>query len=725
MEELPRAIESQPIYVLIDDSDSMKRRHSFQSPVSQSEAIIKSIEDNCAKTGCSVKLTKLSELNPLVNQGYTPLNESLNDWIEKTSDEAWIIFSDGGDYQPTTPWKESLKGKGKESFRQQTDSDSDSETKRNGRGLIIGFTHSEAQNTWLEKVEMPPFAFEQKPIFSEAQVTLNPPAKSDVRIQIQATLNQSVLASDNVTFSEGQSQAIVSLPISSLPRGRHLITFKALATADEKVLWDNEVHKYIEVLPNTVGILHLLGSPSWDGRFLRRFLKSEPKYDLISFFILRDPWDSQGSNERELSLIPFPVARLFNEELPNFRVVILQNFTLLQFLMPEYQENLVKFVKDGGGLLFLGGHRALLDADLNNSPLKEILPFTSKGGSTGSGLQGFPMMGDMQRKPINKTGPWFDQDLGFRVGLAQPTMDQRALANVYDDWEALAKPLSSLPPLHGIHHMENVTFKSGASTPLLNAITDNGDKIPLSVASYPGKGRAIWLFTDNLWKLAITDHPRISREVYERFFNAAMIWLLRQDIRKPLIASDFKLSQARSGSVYWSARLNGPAIPYLTSGQNWLFKICGLKVPSSDIFVQKTGNQNLSVSGNLKLKLRGGERCNLDLSVEHPAFGSINSRLTAIFPPLYPDKKIGSSAQKLTRLSELTQAKLVLNPKRQNLEIQNWFESISHSEGVVLPKRYKTHPDHFWFFNTAWVWILLLFIPLEVLCRRWHLISNQ
>src|SRR5690606_28967851 len=123
--------------------------------------------------------------------------------------------------------------------------------------------------------------------------------------------------------------------IPPLGRGQHLLTIKALPTAAEAAIWDNSIHKTVEVMPNTVGVLHLLGAPSWDGRFLRRYLKSEPKYDLISFFILRDPGDMQMVNERELSLIPFPVDRLFNEELPNFHTVIIQNFALYQFLEPS------------------------------------------------------------------------------------------------------------------------------------------------------------------------------------------------------------------------------------------------------------------------------------------------------------------------------------------------------------------------------------------------------
>ncbi len=71
---------------------------------------------------------------------------------------------------------------------------------------------------------------------------------------------------------------------------------------------------------------------------MRRQLKLEPKYDLVSFYILRDPWDEQLVEERELSLIPFPVDKLFNEELANFKLVIMQNFSMKRFFRRAPEE---------------------------------------------------------------------------------------------------------------------------------------------------------------------------------------------------------------------------------------------------------------------------------------------------------------------------------------------------------------------------------------------------
>ena len=46
--------------------------------------------------------------------------------------------------------------------------------------------------------------------------------------------------------------------------------------------------------------------------------------------------------------------------------------------LPNYQKNIVDFVKNGGGLFFLGGEKSLTREDISLSPLAEILPFKFK-----------------------------------------------------------------------------------------------------------------------------------------------------------------------------------------------------------------------------------------------------------------------------------------------------------------------------------------------------------
>lgn len=318
------------IHLLRDDSASMNDADSR----SRTTGLMARLDESCRQMACRIQETKLSELSDEVARGYTPLSLGIRSWLPLTGVDPWIVLSDGGDSQPNQPWPQQLKDMGQRDGLQ--------------RGLILATPHAEQDNIWLEMVGGPDFGFDQKNI--ELETTVHRRSKhmdQELTVQLQASSLSHNLASINVTFRPGESSLTVAIPLPALARGTHLIKVQALPVADESTIWDNTLYKSLEILPNTIGILHLLGSPSWDGRFMRRYLKAEPKYDMISFFILRDPTDMQLTNERELSLIPFPVDRLFNEELPNFRAVVIQNFSLYQFLEPAYQKNLVDFVLGG------------------------------------------------------------------------------------------------------------------------------------------------------------------------------------------------------------------------------------------------------------------------------------------------------------------------------------------------------------------------------------------
>lgn len=705
--ELPRALSLKPLQILVDDSASMRKDGDQNSKRGQlANSLLQEIERECNRLGCLPKATRLSQIDADTAQGYTPLSNGLQSWLYKNSSDPWILISDGGDYLPTERWPHSLKAAGIARGNIKAP-----------RGLIVGFAPSSADNVWIKSFEVAPFSFEDKPLVVDAVVQRSN-AKTSELVQLQVLSGDRALATVNAAFQSGEHETTASATVPPLPRGQHLLTIRALPTASETTLWDNSMHAQLEVMPNTVGVLHLLGSPSFDGRFLRRYLKSEPKYDLISFFILRDPWDSQQVNERELSLIPFPVERLFREELPNFRVVILQNFTLYQFLQPEYQQNLVKFVQDGGGLLFMGGARALQSADLQSTPLKAILPFEVDPNQLGP----LPMMGfgeDLFPATLDdQKGPAYDEKLSFKVEFASPDPVKRSLANVLDDWEALGSALTGWQTAKGLHHMERVKFKADAVTPLLTAKTAQGD-IPLAVASYPGKGRAIWVFTDSLWRLAMSPNTLTSRETYNRFMQTAMTWLMRQDLKKPLVIKNFYIAGARRRAANWRVSLQGPAARYYQPGEGWKVTVCGTLMAETQISHSQIGADEWELSGPIPVALAGGERCLLTIEGAHSAFGSVKAQMTGVFPEAYRDTELDAAPQKLEQLAKLTGAQITLPPQDQRAEIGVWLEKITGQEGVALPSRFKTVRDFFWVLDRPWFWLLMLMLPLEVIIRRW------
>jgi hypothetical protein len=701
---VPSSVSLKPIHVLVDDSTSMQ---SAEKKDVVKERLTQFKED-CSRFGCSLKIMRLSQLSSLVEEGFTPLANGFQNWVYGTGGDPWILLSDGGDYRPAQPWNAKLSGIGQANGQP--------------RGLILGMYQQDQQNIWVETNEAVMFSFENKPTM--VHVTIGREQIDErLSVQVQVFSGDQHLASTNAVFRKDEGRLDLEIPVSALTRGQHLITIRAIPLADETSIWDNTVHANLEVMPNTIGLLHLLGSPSWDGRFMRRYLKSEPKYDLISFFILRDPVDLQLTNERELSLIPFPVERLFNQELGNFRSVIIQNFSLYQFLEPSYQRNLVEFVKNGGGLLFIGGSRALHPSDYNDSPLASILPFKSNGSSADTTSSPLDILRRFNSR-VDQSGPYYDADLEYTIELADPSAEQRALANVFDEWRDLAPALQAQGNLKGLHHMENVEFKDGQYTPLLNARLKNGKEVPLAVASYPGKGRALWIFSDSLWRMALNPNARSSREVYQEFMNGGITWLLRQELRKPLVMREFNL-RPTDGGTRFELYVSGPAVRYLDEGGTWNYHICNLGIPSRNLVKEQQASDLWLLSGQLENVLPGGHRCRAYIEGDHPAFGSVKASIGSVVPEVFNDRNIRNSQLKLDQLQRLTGARLLATDDPQFRSASRaWLQEVTGRIGLAKQTENRTIRDFYWILDTWWFWLMLLALPMEVVVRRWPQLTS-
>jgi hypothetical protein len=702
---IPQNRQIKTIDVIVDDSESMKTwvagtRGSGWPKVKEI------MEERCLEQACQIKEHLLSKIDSRVDTGVTPLVENIEQWHRQTSSDGWVLFSDGADWQPQRSPSGGAKG-----------------LNEGSKGLIVGVGANNVENIWIDRFDLPVFSFDQKPIVATIGVRRSGKKmlQSDLRIQTQIQAEGQIISSQNSLMKKGENSVSVKLLLPSLPRGQRLLKAQVLGVPDEQMHWDNVMLKSQEVLPNTVGLLHLLGSPSWDGRFLRRYFKSEPKFDLISFFILRDRWDSQAVNERELSLIPFPVERLFNEELPNFKAVVVQNFALYEFLQPEYQENLVSFVKNGGGLLFIGGPRSLQPSDLYSSALAEILPFEIDESermepSNNTGL--LPFFG---RRPKEiKRGPYYDESISYRAEFAAPRSDKRALVSVLDEWRQNTPDLEETKVLRGIHRIDRVKLKPNGATTLINAVTSKRKKIPLVVASYPGKGRALWVFSDSFWRLAFDTNPLVTRSSYSRFLSDSMTWLLRNEMRQPLYVRDFSLGQADKNEIRWSVVLAGAAARYFRADDSWQIKICNEVVDSRTIEMERTGGQQWSLRGVLRHSLNGGDRCAIDVQGIHRQFGSVKAHGAQIYPKTYRDDELAPLLQLLETLARKTNAQYIDYDQDFNSKYSQWVtEHFAVKAENTLPKT-RVQQDHFWIFKHPMSYLFLMMLPLEVLIRRWH-----
>jgi uncharacterized membrane protein len=130
-------------------------------------------------------------------------------------------------------------------------------------------------------------------------------------------------------------------------------------------------------------LLHIAGSPSYDVRELRRWLKGNSAVDLVSYFILRTDDDNPNTedNAGELSLIPFPVDELFSQHLPSFDAVILQDIDAARYHLDTHLERLARYVEEGGGLILVGGSAAFSGGNYAHSALERVIPTSLVLGS--------------------------------------------------------------------------------------------------------------------------------------------------------------------------------------------------------------------------------------------------------------------------------------------------------------------------------------------------------
>ena len=126
-------------------------------------------------------------------------------------------------------------------------------------------------------------------------------------------------------------------------------------------------------------VLLVSGEPHAGERTWRNLLKSDAAVDLIHFTILRPPDKSDGVPVNELSLIAFPTRELFLERIDDFDLIIFDRYRVRGILPPDYFQNIVRYVRDGGAVLVAAGPEMASVESLNLSPMGAVLPARPTG----------------------------------------------------------------------------------------------------------------------------------------------------------------------------------------------------------------------------------------------------------------------------------------------------------------------------------------------------------
>jgi uncharacterized membrane protein len=369
----------------------------------------------------------------------------------------------------------------------------------------------------VTRVNADEFAFVRTVVRIEAVLrTTGLPAR---KVTVTLSTDGSPLRQKEVELPAGDAEVKVAFEVTPPRVGRYVYEISVPNAPGEAVTSNNRRSFVIRVIRDKIRVLQVAGAPSWDVRALRAYFKSNPNVDLISFFILRTQDDVSLVPNDEMSLIPFPTRELFEQQLPSFDVIVMQNFEYLPYGIGDYLENIRSYVEGGGGLAMLGGAQSFTGGGYFGTPVGAALPVE--------------LYGPFDRGPILDTAK-FAPSL-TAAGQMHPVTSLRysAVDNVAA-WKAL-------PQLEGVNLIAGAKSDATVLATHPRLKTKKGKPLPVIVAGEYGKGRSIAFMTDTLWKwgFVAAARPGDDGRHYTKLWENTIRWLIQDpDLRNLHVDSD-------------------------------------------------------------------------------------------------------------------------------------------------------------------------------------------
>lgn len=303
-------------------------------------------------------------------------------------------------------------------------------------------------------------------------------------------------------------RATVELPMTIERAGARILEISIQAPEGDVIPENDRRYITLDVIRDRVRVLHVAGRPTYDVRALRMWLKSDASVDVVAFFILRTPADHVEAASDELALIPFPVDELFNEHLPSFDAVVLQDFNAEPYGLTKHLPSLARYVEKGGGLIMVGGPDAFGPGHYGGTRLADVLPveLSADRREQGTDLAGFT--------------PRFT-DAGRVAPVLAPL---RALIG------------EDLPEMPGVDLVGDARPDATVLLEHPTRKTASGAPMPILALGERGSGRTMALTVDGSHRLLFSAFAASAAgRAHGAFWDAMLGWLMRDPRFEPAV----------------------------------------------------------------------------------------------------------------------------------------------------------------------------------------------
>lgn len=316
--------------------------------------------------------------------------------------------------------------------------------------------------------------------------------------------NGEILSEQSVQLPAAGQSASVRLTHRPTSQGEWRYVVELQPQADELNVSNNQQRRVVRVNEQTIRVLYVEGTPSYEFRTLKTFLSRQRKIDrpdeaAIDLHTVLQEADADYVATDATAERAFPGSR---ESLFEYDVVLFGDCDP-QLFSATTLENLRDFVKDqGGGLLFLCGPR-FMPLGFRDTPLRELFPVRMETAS-------------IPNSTVDIVEPFVPAPsaIGLRSSLLQLAENPVKNATVW----------SRFPGLFWM--VEAPDLAPGAMTLVEHPGKTNskGIRLPLICMQYIGAGNVLMHLTDETWRWSRDERGPVH---YERYWEHVIRFLAR------------------------------------------------------------------------------------------------------------------------------------------------------------------------------------------------------
>ena len=288
------------------------------------------------------------------------------------------------------------------------------------------------------------------------------------------------------------AEALCELTAVPLESGLAIWTARVDSLAHEPTVANNARSAALEVAAGRLGVLIVSAGLNWDLTFLRRSLDSDSGLAVTTWIHEGDRWRASGPGGRP---IPGAASKPSGADLKSCAVVALDAIAPGD-VSPEFDRALADFVREGGGLLALGGPGAGL-MRLRSGALGPELSLRT------TGMVAPPSATPAPSENAAELTAWDDDPVRGR-----------------EAWRAAA-PLADLMPIEG-----------GPGDRVLIASLGGGP--PLLLARHVGRGQALLVNGTGVWRWSLSPTDDLAGERGRRLWRMLTRWLAEPVQGEPL-----------------------------------------------------------------------------------------------------------------------------------------------------------------------------------------------